>query len=172
MLGESRRDSLEGFQPEGVAQVKRELDQIILEVRYHLLAVPREAARQYRQLQSAPGPAVFISFQLMLPVLVVWLLAGAFVVEWIDATASRQGFSSGSSSRLRFRSLRLVGMGVVAIGLILSLTVATVGKGAIYAWVISTSWFLAVSVFLVLVVWWKDTIFERMKGRDASRVLQ
>jgi len=60
MLGESRRDSLEGFQPEGVAQVKRELDQIILEVRYHLLAVPREAARQYRQLQSAPGPAVFI----------------------------------------------------------------------------------------------------------------
>jgi len=102
----------------------------------------------------------------------VWLLEGAFVVEWIDATASRQGFSSESSARLRFRSLRLVGMGVVAIGLILSLTVATVGKGAIYAWVISTSWFLAVSVFLVLVVWWKDTIFERVKGRDASRVLQ
>ncbi len=247
MLSESRRDSLEGFGPDGVAQVKRELDQIILEVRFHLLVVPREAARRYRQLQSSPRPVVFGLFQLLLLVLVfrwwrkraddtleqsrrswlqkrpqthltrgvstfvwyvrrirkplewlaffavltmlvakggrlpetkyveitiVWLLAGAFVVELIDATASRQGFSSESSAKLRFRSLRLVGVSVVAVGLILSLTVATVGKGAIYAWVISTFGFLAIPVFLVLVYWWKDTIFERAKGRETSRVLQ
>jgi len=247
MLSETRRDSLEGFGPDGVAEVKRELDQIILEVRFHLLAVPREAARQYRQLRSAPGPVFFSMFQLLLLVLVfrwwrkraddtleqsrrawlqkrpqtpltrgvstvvwyvrrirkplewmaffwvlsiliakagrlpetkyvqiviVWLLAGAFVVELIDATASRQGFSSESSAKLRFRSLRLVGVSVVAVGLILSLTVATVGKGAIYAWVVSTFGFLAIPVFLVLVIWWKDTIFERAKGRETSRVLQ
>lgn len=247
MLSEARRDSLEGFGPDGVAQVKRELDQIILEVRFHLLAVPREAARQYRQLQSAPGPVIFSVFQLVLLVLffrwwrrraddtleqsrrawlqkrpqtqltrgistfvwyvrrirkplewlaffavlsvlvakaarlpetkyfqivVGWLLAGAFVVELIDATASRQGFSSESSAKLRFRSLRLVGVSVVAVGLVLSLTVATVGKGAIYAWVISTFGFLAIPVFLVLIVWWKDTIFERAKPREASRLLQ
>jgi len=247
MLSETRRDSLEGFGPDGVAQVKRELDQIILEVRFHLLAVPREAARQYRQLRSAPGPVVFSLFQLLALVLVfrwwrrraddtleqsrrawlqkrpqthftrgistfvwyvrrirkslewlaffallsiliakagrlpetkyvqiviLWLLAGRFVVELIDATASRQGFSSESSAKLRFRSLRLVGVSVVAVGLILSLTVATVGKGAIYAWVVSSFGFLAIPVFLVLIVWWKDTIFERAKGRETSRVLQ
>ena len=247
MLSEPRRDSLEGFGPDGIAQVKRELDQIILEVRFHLLAVPREAARQYQQLRSSPGPVVFGLFQLLLLVLVfrwwrkraddtleqsrrswlqkrpqthltrgvstfvwyvrrirkplewlaffavltmlvakagdlpetkyvqiviLWLLAGAFVVELIDATASRQGFSSESSAKLRFRSLRLVGVSIVAVGLILSLTVATVGKGAIYAWVIRTFGFLAIPVFLVLVVWWKDTIFERAKGRETSRVLQ
>ena len=70
MLSGSRRDSLEGFGPDGVAQVKRELDQIILEVRFHLLAVPREAVRQYRELRSAPGPVVFSLFQLLLLVLV------------------------------------------------------------------------------------------------------
>ncbi|MDH3654967.1 MAG: AAA family ATPase [Myxococcales bacterium] len=247
MLSESRRDSLEGFGPDGVAQVKRELDQIILEVRFHLLVVPREAARQYRQLRSSPGPVVFSLVQLLLLVLVfrwwrkraddtleqsrrawlqkrpqthltrgvstfvwylrrirkplewlalfsvltmlvakaghlpetkyvqivvLWLLAGAFVVELIDATASRQGFSSESSAKLRFRSLRLVGVSIVAVGLILSLTVATVGKGAIYAWVVSTFGFLAIPVFLVLIVWWKDTIFERAKGREASAVLK
>jgi len=247
MLSEARRDSLEGFGSDGVAEVKRELDQIILEVRFHLLAVPREAAHQYRQLKSAPGPVVFSLFQLLFLVLVfrwwrkraddtleqsrrawlqkrpqtqltrgvatfvwyvrrirkpvewlvffallsmliskagrlpetkyfqiivAWLLAGAFVVELIDAMASRQGFSSESSGKLRFRSLRLVGVSVVAVGLILSLTVATVGKGAIYAWVISTFGFLAIPVFLVLVFWWKDTIFERAKGREGSRVLR
>ncbi|MGB5368311.1 MAG: AAA family ATPase [Polyangiales bacterium] len=248
MLSESRRDGLEGFGPDGIAQVKRELDQIILEVRFHLLVLPREAARKYQQLRSAPGPVVFSIFQLLALVLVfrwwrkraddrleqsrrawlqkrpqtnltrgvstfvwyvrrirkpvewlaffavlttllvtkagrlpetryfqiviAWLLAGAFVVELIDATASRQGFSSESSAKLRFRSLRLVGVSVVAVGLILSLTVATVGKGAIYAWVINTFGFLAIPVFLVLVVWWKDTIFERAKGHEASRLLQ
>ncbi len=247
MLSEARRDSLEGFGPDGVAQVKRELDQIILEVRFQLLAVPREAARRYRQLQFEPRPVIFGVFQLVLLVLfflwwrrraddtleqsrrawlqkrpqthlsrgistfiwyvrrirkplewlaffavlsmliaksgrlagtkyfqivIGWLLAGAFVVELIDATASRQGFSSESSAKLRFRSLRLVGVSVVTVGLVLSLTVATVGKGAIYAWVLSTFGFLAIPVFLVLIVWWKDTIFERAKSREASRVLQ
>ena len=247
MLSGTRRDSLEGFGPDGVAQVKRELDQIILEVRFHLLHVPREAARQYRKLRYSPGPVVFSLFQLLVLVLVfrwwrkradqtleqsrrawlqkrpqthltrgvstfvwylrrirkplewmaffavlsiliaragrvpetqyvqiviMWLVAGAFVVELIDATASRQGVSSESSDKLRFRSLRLVGVSVVAVGLVLSLTVATVGKGAIYGWVVSTFGFLAIPVGLVLVVWWKDTIFERAKGRETSSVLQ
>ncbi|MDH3201089.1 MAG: AAA family ATPase [Myxococcales bacterium] len=247
MLSESRRDSVEGFGPEGVAQVKREVKQIILESRFHLLSLPREAARQYHQLRSAPGPAFAGLFQLALllvffqwwrkradstleqmrrswlqkrpqtqltrgvstfawylrrvrkplewfalfavlialigraggiaateylEIIILWLLAGAFVVELIDATASRQGSSSESSAKLRFRSLRMVGVSVVAVGLILSLTVAIVGKGAIYAWVISTFWFLAIPVFLVLVFWWKDTIFERAKGRESSAVLR
>ena len=247
MLSESRRDSVEGFGPEGVAQVKRELKQIILESRFHLLSLPREAARQYHQLRSAPGPAFMGLSQLALlivlfrwwrkradftleqmrrswlqkrpqtqmtrgvstfawylrrvrkplewfaffgllawligkagqiaatnyaEIIILWLLAGAFVVELIDATASRQGFSSESSAKLRFRSLRMVGVSVVAVGLILSLTVTTVGKGAIYAWVISTFWFLAIPIFLVLVFWWKDTIFERAKGRESSGLLR
>ncbi len=247
MLSEPRRDRLEGFGPEGVAQVKREIKQIMLEVRFQLLSLPREATRRYQLLRSAPGPAFAGLFQLVLlvvvfrwwrrradstleqvrrnwlqkrpqtqftrgvstfawylrrvrkplewfafltlliwliakagqlagaeyfEIIIVWLLAGAFVVELLDATASRQGVSTESSAKLRFRSLRMVGVSVVAVGLILSLTVATVGKGAIYAWVVSTFWFLAIPIFLVLVFWWKDTIFERAKVRESSGLLR
>ncbi|TFH29346.1 MAG: hypothetical protein E4H00_07135, partial [Myxococcales bacterium] len=183
LLSESRRDALEGLGREGVAQVKRELDQIILEARFHLLALPRELTDQVQRLRSDPGPALLSLLQLFLlimvfrwwrkradmtldeyrrgwmlkrpqttltqgvagsvwylrrvrkpiewfaffallstwlagkgelaeakyvQIVVLWLLAGAFVVQVIDATASRQGPSSESQAKLRFRSLRLV----------------------------------------------------------------
>jgi len=247
MLSETRRESFEGFGNEGVAQVKREVQQIMLEARFDLLSLPRQAAQRYRQLRSAPGSALTGFFQLLLLILafrwwrrradstleelrrtslqkrpqtlltrgvstfawylrrirkplewllflgllarviaragqvtdtkylhivIRWLLTGTFVVELIDATASRQGVSSESLAKLRFRSLRLVGVSVVVVGLILSLTETAVGQGAIYAWVIHTFWFLAVPILLLLVVWWKDTIFERAKAREASRLLR
>ncbi|HET6418138.1 MAG TPA: ATP-binding protein [Polyangiales bacterium] len=247
MLSEARRESLEGFGPEGIAQVKREVEQIILEARFDLLSLPREATERYEQLRSAPGPALAGFFQLFLLILgfrwwwkradstleemrrtwlqkrpqtlvtrgvstfawylrrirkplewllffailariiaragqvadtkylhivIRWLAVGAFVVQLIDATASRQGFSTESLDKLRFRSLRLVGVSVVVVGLILSLTQTAVGKGAIYAWVASTFWFLAIPIGLILVFWWRETIFERAKARTASRFLQ
>lgn len=247
MLSRARRQSLEGFGPEGVAQVKREVEQILLEVRFIFLSLPREAALRYHQLGSAPGPAFIGLFQLLLLVLgfrwwrkradpvleelrrtwlqkrpqtlvtrgvstlawyvrrirkpvewlalivlmtaviaragqvtekkylqivVAWLLTGMFVVELIDAAASRQGFSTESSAKLRFRSLRLVGVSVVMVGLILSLTEKAVGRGAIYAWVTHTFWFLAIPIVLLLVFWWKDIIFERAKARESSPLLQ
>ncbi|MGB5810382.1 MAG: ATP-binding protein, partial [Polyangiales bacterium] len=246
MLSESRRDDLEGFGSEGVAQVKRELDQIVLEARFHLLALPRELADHYQQLRSDPGPALLSLFQLFLliavfrwwrkradatledyrrgwmlkrpqttvtrgvaaavwylrrvrkpiewfalfavlstwlagsselgetkylQIIVLWLLTGAFVVQLIDATASRQGGSSESRARLRFRSLRMVGVSVVGVGLVLSLTDLSVGRGAIYAWVISSFWFLAIPLVAILVVWWKDAVFEDAKIRESSRLL-
>jgi len=247
MLSEARRDSFRGFGSEGVAQVKREIDQILLEIRFDLLALPTEAARRYQQLRSAPGPAFTALFQLLLLVwvfrwwrrradttleeirrnwlqkrpqtlvtrgvstlawyvrrirkplewliflavltkviaragqvtetkylhiVVMWSLTGTFVIELIDATASRQGFSSESLARLRFRSLRLVGVSVVVVGLALSLTEAAVGRGAIYAWVTDTFWLLAIPIVLLLVFWWKGEIYDRAKARESSALLQ
>jgi len=105
-------------------------------------------------------------------IVVVWALAGAFVVRLIDAIADRQGYSSEFSSKLRFRSLRLVGVTIVIVGLVLSITDTTVGKGAIYVWVIKTFWFLAIPVGAVLVYWWSDTIFERASAQESNAVLR
>jgi len=247
MLSDARRESLEGFGYDGIAQVKREVHQMVLEARFNLLSLPREATERYQQLRSAPGPALAGLLELLflilffrwwrkradttleelrrtwlqkrpqtamtrgistfawylrrirkplewllffgilariiaragqvadtkyLHIVIRWLAVGAFVVQLIDATASRQGFSSESLDKLRFRSLRLVGVSVVVVGLSLSLTETAVGKGAIYAWVASTFWFLAIPIGLILVSWWREIIFERAKARGASRFLQ
>ena len=247
MLKEPLRDKLEGFGPEGVAQAKRELNQIALEARYHVLALPRKARATVKEMRSSPGRAVgvllevflllavfwwwrrradglledmrrswlqkrpqtFVTrgvstlawyarrvrgpvewFALLVVLLTViaeagdvpemeylriaagWLLAGAFVVELIEAVASRQGFSSESTAKLRFRSLLLVGISIVIVGLILSLTQAIVGRGAIFAWVVSSIYVLALPIFVLLVIWWMQPIFERAKGRESSRVLR
>ncbi len=107
-----------------------------------------------------------------LRIVVVWALTGALVVRLIDAIADRQGYSSEFSSKLRFRSLRLAGVTIVLVGLVLSITDATVGKGAIYAWVIKTCWFLVIPVGIVLVAWWSGTIFERAAGQESSATLR
>jgi len=247
MVSQARRESLEGFGPDGIAQVKREVEQIMLEARFDFLSLPREATERYEQLRSAPGPALAGLFQLLLlivafrwwwkcadstlegvrrtwlqkrpqtfatrgistfawylrrirkplewllffgilarvvaragqvadtkylHIVIRWLAVGTFVVQLIDATASRQGFSTESSDKLRFRSLRLVGVSVVLVGLALSLTITAVGKGAIYAWVASTFWFLAIPIGLILIYWWRDIIFKRAEARTASRFLQ
>jgi hypothetical protein len=247
MVSGARREGLEGFGPEGIAQVRREVEQIVLEARFHVLSLPRDMTRRYQQLRSAPGPALAGLLQLLflilafrwwwkraestleelrrtslqkrpqtvatravstfawylrrirkplewllffailariiaragqvadtqyLHIVIRWVALGAFVVQLIDATASRQGFSTESLDKLRFRSLRLVGVSVVVVGLILSLTESAVGKGAIYAWVASTFWFLAIPIGLILVVWWREVIFARASARVASRFLQ
>lgn len=96
-----------------------------------------------------------------------WVLGGALVVRAIDAIASRGDEGRLRRSRvqtahLRFQTLRLIGRVVVALGLLLSVTERIVGEGTIYGWVISTCWFLAVPIVLVIVRWWRSVIFERI----------
>lgn len=95
-----------------------------------------------------------------------WSLGGMLVVDVIDAlfaTGDRRRAGSSPTAELRLRSLRWVGRTVVAFGLLLSLTAELVGQGTIYHWVWSTCWWSAVPVFLVMVRWWRPTIFERIR---------
>ncbi|WP_394841330.1 AAA family ATPase [Pendulispora brunnea] len=92
-----------------------------------------------------------------------WILGGALAVNIVNALASDDGTTAkrDDSAALRLRSLRLVGRVVVAFGLVLVLTSRLVGEGTIYEWVLSTCWLASIPVFLVLVRWWRDIVFER-----------
>lgn len=97
-----------------------------------------------------------------------WVLAGAMIVNTVNAFAAAAGARSlaplddDASGRLRLRSLRLVGRTVVAFVLVLVLSARLVGEGTIYSWVFSTCWLASFPVFLLLVRWWRTTVFERL----------
>ncbi|MCB9707810.1 MAG: AAA family ATPase [Myxococcales bacterium] len=96
-----------------------------------------------------------------------WILGGALVVDVINAIAAggRVGLvhEEDAVPGLRLRSLRLVGRTVVVFALILVTTARLVGKGTVYSWVFSTCWFTAIPIFLLLIRWWRNTVFERLE---------
>ncbi len=96
-------------------------------------------------------------------IVLLWGLLGSFVIQLVDAIAEHQGdqIEGTSTDALRVKSLRLVGVTVVLVGLTLAITEASVGQGAIYGWVRSTSWFFSIPIALILVVWWRPIVFER-----------
>lgn len=96
-----------------------------------------------------------------------WTLSGSIAVRGIDflsddARPRYRRRSGVLTAHLRLRSLRLVGLAVVAFGLILSLTSKIVGRGTIYSWVFTLLWVVAAAIFLILVKWWRSVIFERV----------
>ncbi|MEZ4459347.1 MAG: hypothetical protein R3E66_06390 [bacterium] len=97
-------------------------------------------------------------------IVALWSLLGSFVIKLVDAIAEHQGdrIEGTSTDALRVKSLRLVGVTIVAVGLTLSITEASVGQGAIYGWVKSTSWFFAIPITALLVYWWRPIVFERV----------
>lgn len=247
LISPQKRKALKGFGTIGLQQVRRELEQITLEARYHLLTLPRFVEAQQAALKGSPlsvlGTIVQILFIIVLfrwwrqnaddvlertrrawrfrrpetllsrtvattlwylkrvrkplewlalvvvldrtvaklsnlPELelvwlvVLWLLIGTFIIRLVNAVAQRRG-GYGDSSKLRFRSLRLVGMTVVVLGLVLTLTERTVGKGAIYSWVQSSGALILVPILALLIVWWRPIVIDRAKAvSESGRVLQ
>ncbi len=106
----------------------------------------------------------------LLTSMVGWTLGGALIVNGINALAAGTGRTTASESvgRIRLRSLRLVGRVVVALVLALVVSARLVGEGTIYSWVLSTCWLAAVPVFLLVVRWWRDIVFERV-GRARQK---
>ncbi|HSC88059.1 MAG TPA: hypothetical protein VLC09_12340 [Polyangiaceae bacterium] len=116
-----------------------------------------------------------VEVQLLAPVL-GWLLTGALVVRSVDALAARRAEvltspDSDTIGALRLRSLRLVGATIVLFGLMLKLSARLVGSGTIHAWVFSTCWFTAIPIFLLLVRWWRDVIFQRVERSRSKAAL-
>lgn len=97
-----------------------------------------------------------------------WVLLGLAAVLLVDALAARERLYSASTrdnSSLRIHSLRVVGANIIAVGMVLALTAAMVGRGALYSWVFSTCWFLSFPVAIYLVHRWKPIIFELVGER-------
>lgn len=97
-----------------------------------------------------------------------WVLLGLAAVLLVDALAARERLYSASTrdnSALRIHSLRVVGANIIAVGMVLALTAAMVGRGALYSWVLSTCWILSFPVAIYLVHRWKPIIFELVGER-------
>ncbi|MEP7050264.1 MAG: ATP-binding protein [Pseudomonadota bacterium] len=112
----------------------------------------------------------------LLVVVVGWTLGGALIVNVLNAIATLgdapKGGAQSEIAQLRLRSLRLVGRVVVAFALVLVLSERLVGNGTVHSWVWSTCWFAAVPVFLILVRWWRQTVFERVERVRRKSALQ
>jgi hypothetical protein len=99
-------------------------------------------------------------------VLATWIFSAALAVDSVNALAGTRREESlqrdeADSAALRLRSLRFVGRVVVAFGLVLVISSMLVGRGTIYQWVFSTCWVASIPVILVLVRWWRPTVFQR-----------
>lgn len=131
-----------------------------------LLAVLGFIARTVRAL-------VDVSQLELLWLVAEWLLIGSAIVLWVDAIAARDSrwrtAAAKERAKLRFRSLRLVGLNIVAVGLLLSMAEVLVGQGAIYGWVLATCWFLAVPIVIVLVGWWRKHVFAALHAETNDK---
>lgn len=86
-----------------------------------------------------------------------WVLLTALLVRLLDALAQGRR-ADDPRAALRQTSLRFVAGVILSVGLILSLTTQSVGKGAIYSWVFSACWFLLIPLALILAYWWRERI--------------
>lgn len=98
-------------------------------------------------------------------IIVRWTLLGSLLIQLVHAVAQRHARGKDTTAALRIRSLRVVGVSVVTIGLILALAEASVGRGAIHNWVRNTCWVVALPVALLLLHWWRPTVLERARAK-------
>lgn len=108
----------------------------------------------------------------LLEVIAGWSIGGALIVNVVNALAASASVGSTDGvAALRLRSLQLVGRVTVVFALVLLVCARLVGKGTVYSWVYSTCWIAAIPVFLILVRWWRDVVFERVeRGRRKTEL--
>lgn len=100
-----------------------------------------------------------------------WIVAGAALVQVVDAMA-RGRTGDDPRAGLRRRSLQLVATIIVGVGLVLTVTANLVGRGAIYSWVLTFCWLLAIPVLFVITTWWRDRIETLARlGAPKNKVL-
>ena len=97
-------------------------------------------------------------------IIVRWILLGWFCVVLLNAIAARGNAGlTGEHARLRLRSIRLVAVWLVLVGLGLSVADNLAGVARMHAWVWRVFQLLALPVFFVLLSWWRQFIFDRLE---------
>lgn len=124
-----------------------------------------------------PSEAMELVEVQVLASIITWSLAGAVVVNAINVLAQgRPGFGTAPEDdavgELRLRSLRLVGRTIVVFGLSSVLCERLVGRGTIYNWVSASTAVALLVAFLVLVRWWRGTVFLRLERVRKKTPLQ
>jgi len=105
-------------------------------------------------------PAGFEDISILFRTVIKWLFIGAVAVRLIGAMTSS---GSLAHAELRTRSLHVVGVFGVMMGLALDLTARNAGTGVMYTWVVRAGFLLALPLALLLVHWWRGPIFDRLE---------
>ncbi|MEZ5656102.1 MAG: hypothetical protein R3E04_09485 [Sphingobium sp.] len=90
-------------------------------------------------------------------IVLIWSLATVLLVRLANELA-RSGRREDPRAELRWKSLRIIAGSLLGIGLILTLTSASVGEGAIYNWVLGLCWLIVPAIVLLLAHWWRERI--------------
>lgn len=88
---------------------------------------------------------------------VLWLVSALVLTRMVDVLAHGEG-DPDPRAQLRGRSLRLLAGVSLLVGLALTLTSASVGRGAIFHWVLAAAWLPLAPVAFILADWWKERI--------------
>jgi hypothetical protein len=105
----------------------------------------------------------------IIEIVVRWILLGWFSVSLLNAVAARgDAGMAGENARLRKRSLRLVATWLVLLGLGLSLAENLTGIATLHAWVWRLFQILALPVLLILLSWWRKSIFHSLERERES----
>ena len=104
-------------------------------------------------------------------IIVIFSLVAWFLARFVNELA-RGRRSEDPRAKLRLKSLSLAIGVLFVVVLVLALTRESVGKGAIYHWVLSFCWLLAIPVVLVLSRWWRERIVTLARaGGERSALL-
>ncbi|MBS7668727.1 hypothetical protein [Croceicoccus gelatinilyticus] len=244
-ISPGKRSRVTGFGSEGVAQVRREIAEIVLEVRFNLqswqrtltdlsnrvarpspgfvlsmlrilvlilafawwrrrgdailLRAQREAANQrprtmarsvqtaalriWRGIRKPLDWLVLVALLWwLLPeelaltgsdfiwIILFWSLATFTLIRLVNELAKGRG-KEDPRAALRWKSLKLLAGSLLVIGLLLNLTRASVGRGAIYSWVQTSAWILVPVVAMLLAHWWRARIVTLAKAEAGDSAL-
>jgi hypothetical protein len=102
-------------------------------------------------------------------IIVRWILLGWFSVSLLDAVAARGDAGlTGENALLRQRSLRLIATWLVLLGLGFGIAESLAGVATLHAWVWRLFQILALPVLLILLSWWRSSIFNRLELEQES----
>ncbi len=96
--------------------------------------------------------------------IVKWILMGWLSVSILDAFTARGAAGlAGVDAAIRLKSLRLVAVWLVMLGLGLDLAINLTGVATLHAWVWRLFQVLALPVLITLLAWWRAPIFVRLE---------
>ena len=100
-------------------------------------------------------------------IVINWILFAWFVVALVDSLVARSaGGAASDTGKRRLRSLRLVGVWAVGLGLSLDLSERLAGEGALYALVWRVFQILLVPLLFALLGMWREELFQRARRED------
>ncbi|KJY81516.1 ATPase AAA [Vibrio galatheae] len=101
---------------------------------------------------------------IILEIFTWWILGGAITISFIlEFTYHNSRTSNPMLTALRLSTIRRYVWSIIFAGVILQISIRTLGKGTIYYWIHSALllWFVLVTISALYM--WRETVFERVK---------